>query len=346
MKKRANSNTTLLLVFTGLIFLLLLLTMLISNWIILVGVNSGLITGHPATPLVPFLIQTGLISIFIGVILSLTLSYFPLRPVGQLIRAIHAVADGNFQTKVTLKYPKELRELAQSFNQMTDELAGIEMLRSDFINNFSHEFKTPIVSIMGFAKLLKTKDLSEEEKEEYLDIIISECKRLSDLSSNVLNLSKVESIAVLSDTVSYNVTEQIRESILQLEGKWEEKEIEFQLDLNDCLISCKPELLKQVWVNLIDNAVKFSPQRGEISIYTKQTDNSFIFRISDNGIGMDSRTQEKIFERFYQGDISHSTEGNGLGLSLVRKIITLHRGTIRVESEPGKGTIFIVTLPA
>lgn len=208
---------------TGLVFILLLLTMIISNWIIILGVNSGLITGRPDTPLLPFLIQTGLISVFIGAVLTFILSRFPLKPAGELIRAIHAVAAGNFQTKIDMKYPKELRKLSESFNQMTDELAGIEMLRSDFINNFSHEFKTPIASVLGFAKLLKNRDLSAEEKEEYLDIIISECRRLSDLSSNVLNLSKVESMTVLTDIVSYNVSEQIRESILQLERKWGKK---------------------------------------------------------------------------------------------------------------------------
>lgn len=345
MKKHAHSNMPIIFLCTGMIFILLLLTMIISNWLVIIGVNSGLISGRPETPLIPFLIQTGLISIFIGVILTLLLSCFPLKPVGQLIRAIHAVADGNFQTKIHLKHPRYLRELSESFNQMTDELSGTEMLRSDFINNFSHEFKTPIVSIMGFAELLKKKDLNDEEKTEYLEIIITECKRLSALSANVLNLSKIESISVLTDTLPYNVSEQIRQSILQLERKWEQKGIEFDLDLGNCIITCNPDLLKQVWVNLIDNAVKFSPCGGKILIRADKSGCHFTFRISDSGIGMAHRTQEKIFERFYQGDLSHSTEGNGLGLSLVTKIVALHRGTIQVESEPGKGSTFTVTLP-
>lgn len=224
-------------------------------------------------------------------------------------------------------------------------LSGIEMLRSDFINNFSHEFKTPIVSVMGFAKLLKKRNISEDERAEYLDIIISECERLSDLASNVLNLSKAESICALSDTAPFPVSEQIRESILQLEQKWEKKGIGFDLSLEDCQLTGRADLLKQVWVNLIDNAVKFSSSGGKIEIRTRQKDSVFYFQISDNGIGMDAQTQEKIFDRFYQGDISHSTEGNGLGLSLVKKIISLHRGTIRVSSEPGRGSIFTITLP-
>lgn len=214
---RKNSNIRIILFCTGLVFILLCLTMLISNTVVIMGINAGLIKGRPRTPLISFLIQTGIVSILIGVILTLTLSYFPLRPVSQLIHAIHAVADGNFHTKINMKHPREFRELSESFNQMTDELSSIEMLRSDFINNFSHEFKTPIVSIMGFAQLLKKGNISEEERSEYLDIIISECKRLSDLSTNVLNLSKVESISMLSDTAPFPVSEQIREAILPLE---------------------------------------------------------------------------------------------------------------------------------
>lgn len=342
---RKNSNIRIILFCTGLVFILLCLTMLISNTVVIMGINAGLIKGRPRTPLISFLIQTGIVSILIGVILTLTLSYFPLRPVSQLIHAIHAVADGNFHTKINMKHPREFRELSESFNQMTDELSSIEMLRSDFINNFSHEFKTPIVSIMGFAQLLKKGNINEEERSEYLDIIISECKRLSDLSTNVLNLSKVESISMLSDTAPFPVSEQIREAILQLEQKWEKKEIEFDLHLKDCKLTGRADLLKQVWVNLIDNAVKFSSSGGKIEIRTYQKDSFFYFQICDNGIGMDAQTQEQIFDRFYQGDLSHSTEGNGLGLSLVQKIILLHHGTIQVNSEPGKGSIFTIALP-
>lgn len=342
---RKNSNIRIILFCTGLVFILLCLTMLISNTVVIMGINAGLIKGRPRTPLISFLIQTGIVSILIGVILTLTLSYFPLRPVSQLIHAIHAVADGNFHTKINMKHPREFRELSESFNQMTDELSSIEMLRSDFINNFSHEFKTPIVSIMGFAQLLKKGNISEEERSEYLDIIISECKRLSDLSTNVLNLSKVESISMLSDTAPFPVSEQIREAILQLEQKWEKKEIEFDLHLKDCKLTGRADLLKQVWVNLIDNAVKFSSSGGKIEIRTYQKESFFYFQICDNGIGMDAQTQEQIFDRFYQGDLSHSTEGNGLGLSLVQKIILLHHGTIQVNSEPGKGSIFTIALP-
>ncbi|BDZ80355.1 HAMP domain-containing sensor histidine kinase [Claveliimonas bilis] len=345
MKTTSRSNIRIILFSTGLIFILLFLTMLISNWIIIIAVNAGILSGRPDTPLIPFLIQTGFISICIGVILTLTLGRFPLRPVNQLIHAIHAVAGGDFHTKIHLKHPKEFQELSDSFNQMTDELAGIEMLRSDFIDSFSHEFKTPIVSIMGFAKLLKNRELSEKEKEEYLDIIISESRRLSDLSSNVLNLSKVESMNVLTNTTRCNAAEQIRESILQLERKWEEKEIRFDIALEEEIITGRADLLKQIWVNLIDNAVKFSSSSGKISIRTMHDRRCFIFQISDSGVGMDEQTQKKIFDRFYQGDPSHATEGNGLGLSLVRRIVQLHNGTIETDSFPQRGSTFTVSIP-
>ena len=346
ISRSAKTNIPIVLISTGLVFILLLLTMIISNGIIVFCVTSGFITARPGgTPLFPFLLQSGILSIFIGVILTLVLSHFPLRPVSRLINAIHAVAAGNLNVKIHIKHPKEFRELAECFNQMTDELAGIEMLRSDFINNFSHEFRTPIMSVQGFARLIKKGKLKDKDRDEYLDIIISECQRLADLSSRILDLSKIDSLTVLTDTEQYNAAEQIRGSILILQQKWEKKDICFDIKMEDSLITGNPALLKHVWVNLIDNAVKFSPHAGRISLHTARYPDRFIFQVSDEGIGMDMEMQGKIFDRFYQGDVSHSTEGCGLGLSLVKKIIELHRGTIHVESVPGKGSAFTVILP-
>ena len=214
MKKSDRVSFRTILVVTGLLFLLLVLTTVISNTIVFIGIKSGILDMRPESRLLPFLIQAGIISILTGTLLSLILSRFPMRSVQKLIRAIHRVAEGHFDTKISLKHPKEFRELSDCFNQMTDELAGIEILRSDFINNFSHEFRTPIMSILGFARLIKRGNLSEEEKNEYLDIIISESRRLSELSSQVLNLSKVESLTLLTDLSVFNAGEQIREAIL------------------------------------------------------------------------------------------------------------------------------------
>lgn len=176
-------------------------------------------------------------------------------PVKAYWKALHEVADDNYDAKIQFTHPRALRDLAQSFNQMTDELSGIEMLRSDFINNFSHEFKTPIVSILGFAKILKKGNLTCKEYEEYLDIIIDESLRLTALSSNILNLSKIESMSVLQDFNTYNLTEQIRESVLLLENKWSPKNITFSFNMEEVQICANADLLKQVWNNLIDNAI-------------------------------------------------------------------------------------------
>ena len=321
MKKSDRVSFRTILVVTGLIFLLLVLTTVISNTIVFIGIKSGILDMRPESRLLPFLIQAGIISILTGTLLSLILSRFPMRSVQKLIRAIHRVAEGHFDTKISLKHPKEFRELSDCFNQMTDELAGIEILRSDFINNFSHEFRTPIMSILGFARLIKRGNLSEEEKNEYLDIIISESRRLSELSSQVLNLSKVESLTLLTDLSVFNAGEQIREAILQLEQKWNSRNISFDLEIEDVKVRGNRSLLKEVWVNLIDNAIKFSPKNSIISISAYSNGKDMVFAIEDRGEGMDEATCDKIFDKFYQGDTSHATEGNGLGLSLVRKIV-------------------------
>ena len=345
MKKSDRVSFRTILVVTGLLFLLLVLTTVISNTIVFIGIKSGILDMRPESRLLPFLIQAGIISILTGTLLSLILSRFPMRSVQKLIRAIHRVAEGHFDTKISLKHPKEFRELSDCFNQMTDELAGIEILRSDFINNFSHEFRTPIMSILGFARLIKRGNLSEEEKNEYLDIIISESRRLSELSSQVLNLSKVESLTLLTDLSVFNAGEQIREAILQLEQKWNSRNISFDLEIEDVKVRGNRSLLKEVWVNLIDNAIKFSPKNSIISISAYSHGKDMVFAIEDRGEGMDEATCDKIFDKFYQGDTSHATEGNGLGLSLVRKIVELHHGSIKVKSQPGRGSIFVVMLP-
>ncbi len=345
MKKKSNFPTNIVLISTGIIFILLTLTMIISNIVIVFLSKHGLIFNPAEASLFPFLLQTGIISILIGTVLTLSIGHLPLRPVNTLIQAIHAVSKGDFQTKIYIEHPQEFKELSHCFNRMTEELAGIEMLRSDFINNFSHEFKTPMASILGFAKLLKKGDLTPEEQAEYLDIIIEESKRLTELSTNILNLSKVESMCLLTDFTTFNIAEQIRESVVLLESKWNKKEISFDFDLKELQFNGNEQLLKQVWMNLIDNAIKFSPSKSEIALSLTANNNFIKVAVKDCGPGVDKKTQHKIFEKFYQGDTSHSSEGNGLGLSLVKKIVELHHGTITVKSHPGQGSIFIVTLP-
>lgn len=348
MKKRKVNSMNLTLLCTGLIFLLLTLTMMISNGLTIYGFQQGWITPGPPKHGNPFykqIIQNGYASVIIGTILAFCITRMMLRPINRLIQAIHNVSDGDYQTKIYFKHSREFKELSHSFNQMTDELSSVEMLRSDFVNNFSHEFKTPIVSILGFAKLLKKGNLSAQEQVEYLDIIISESQRLADLSSNVLNLSKIESMSLLSDSGTFHLSEQIRQSVLLLEGKWAAKDISFDFSMEELSFTGNESLLKQVWTNLLDNAIKFAPTGSELQITLIQKEDQVTFSIRDHGPGMSSEVQKHIFDKFYQGDTSHATKGNGLGLALVKKIVELHQGTISVDSTEGSGSTFTVTLP-
>lgn len=273
------------------------------------------------------------------------MSHFPLRPLHTLIQAIHEVSAGNYEVKIHLEHPKEFQELSECFNQMTEDLSGTEMFRSDFINNFSHEFKTPIVSILGFARLLKSQNLDTAQSQEYLDIIIEESQRLSELSATVLSLSKVESLTLLTDKTAYSLSEQIRESILLLESKWEKKRISFDINLEEVMIRADGPLLKQVWMNLLDNAIKFSPAEECITVALRSDNRNAVVSVKDHGIGMADNTQRFIFDKFYQGDTSHHMEGNGLGLPLVKRILELHKGTVAVKSQAGRGSTFIARLP-
>lgn len=345
MKEHTGVRIKITLLTTGFVFILLILTMFASNSIIIFAIRHGWIKAEPGPHLKQFLFQSGIISIVIGTALSFFVSRFPLRPLHTLIQAIHEVSAGNYDVKIHLERPKEFQELSECFNQMTEELARTELFRSDFINNFSHEFKTPIVSILGFAKLLKSQTLDERQSRQYLDIIIEESERLSELSATVLNLSKVESLTILTDKTRYSLSEQIRESILLLESKWSKKEICFDIDMEEVMIRANEPLLKQVWMNLLDNAVKFSPTAGCIAITLRPDNGNAVFTVADQGKGMDGDIQKYIFDKFYQGDPSRHMEGNGLGLPLVKKILELHKGKVSVRSRPGEGSVFTVRIP-
>lgn len=345
MKEHTGVRIKITLLTTGFVFLLLVLTMFASNTIIIFAIKHGWITAEPGATMIPFLFQSGIISIIIGTTLSFFVSHFPLRPLHTLIRAIHEVSAGNYNVKIHLEHPKEFLELSECFNQMTEALAKIEMFRSDFINNFSHEFKTPIVSMLGFARLLKSQKLDTCQSQEYLDIIIEESRRLAELSTTVLNLSKIESLTLLTNKTVYSLSEQIRESILLLESKWSKKQIDFDIDMDEIMIKADGALLKQVWMNLLDNAIKFSPAKGRITVILRSSNGNVVFSVKDQGAGIDDKIKKFIFDKFYQGDASHHMEGNGLGLPLVKKILELHKGDVTVKSQVGKGSVFIITLP-
>lgn len=308
--------------------------------------RQGWVQAGTADGLTALVIQTVVISLLAGAGMIVVLEHVRPAPVGMLIQAIQEVARGNYDVKVTFGQQGEYKELSSSFNHMTEELSEVEMLRSDFIHNFSHEFKTPIVSIMGFAKLIKKGNLTPEQEQEYLDIIIEESERLSRLSSTVLDLSKVESMTLLTDTTTFSVSEQIREAVLMLEQKWNKKQISFEFEMEETAICANEALLKQVWVNLLDNAVKFSPVDGVVTVTLQKSGDRIVFCLKDNGPGITEDALPYIFDKFYQADTSRSTTGNGLGLPLVKKIVELHGGTVSAESESGHGSLFTVILPA
>lgn len=298
-------------------------------------------------------IQLLILSVLMGTILSVVFSKMLLRPMNQLIDATHKVARGDFSVRVDpTDSPDELGELVGSFNEMTRELGSNEMFKKDFINSFSHEFKTPIVSIRGFARQLERDDITDEERREYAGIIARESERLANMSANILLLTKLENQKIMPDVTVYRLDEQLREAILLLEKQWSDKELELDLDLPDTNIRANEEMLSHVWINIIGNAVKFSERGGMLRVKCALREGSVRVDITDTGVGMDEETCQRIFDKFYQGETSgsaqpsHSIEGNGLGLPLARRIVELSGGDIKVKSAPGKGSTFAVTLPA
>jgi len=327
--------------FTAMIFAILLLTIIITMAGMIFMHRSGILdTRHPLLPVFSFAVA----SLVLGTIIAAIVSNKSLKPLRKIMDATDKIADGDYSPRVTLKGPEEFRELGRKFNHMAEELGSVEMLRSDFINNFSHEFKTPIVSIRGFAKMLQRSDLTEEERHEYLETIISESERLTDLATNVLSLSKIEGQSILTDKRRFNVSEQIRLVIALLDGKWADKHISFDFDCGERYLVGNEELLKQVWINLLDNAVKFSPSGGTVTIRITEMVSGTKITVTDEGNGIPEKVLPHIFDKFYQGDSSHATKGNGLGLTIVNKIVNLHGGRITVDSGMN-GTTFAVILP-
>ena len=269
-----------------------------------------------------------------------------LRPINDLVHAMHAVSQGDFSVRVDARdVPGDMGELAGSFNEMAAELGSLELFRKDFINNFSHEFKTPIVSIRGFAKQLERDDLTEAQRREYLEIIVSESDRLANMASNVLLLSKLENQNIVTDKAYYPLDEQLRRAILLLEKQWTEKSIEPDVELEEISYFGNEEMLNHVWVNLLGNAVKFSPEGAPLVVRLSREGGEAVCEIRDAGPGMDEATSRRVFEKFYQGDTAHATEGNGLGLALVKRIVDLCEGSVEVDSAPGQGSTFTVRLP-
>ncbi|MBQ8391497.1 MAG: HAMP domain-containing histidine kinase [Clostridia bacterium] len=262
-----------------------------------------------------------------------------------LSEGIKHLAEGDFDYEIPLKKGYSLAKVYANFNKMCEELRSVQMLRNDFINSYSHEFKTPIASINGFASLLLEKELSDEEKNEYLKIIIEETDRLSRLATNTILLSRLSSQKIVTDTQRYDISEQIRQCGILLSGQWMEKEIDFSLNLPPVMFDGNRELMQHLWINLISNAVNHTPKNGKITVSYSETKDKIAVSVSDTGTGMDENTKKHLFDPYFQGDSSRSKQGLGLGLSIVQKIVELCGGEISVESTLGEGSTFIVKLP-
>lgn len=273
-------------------------------------------------------------------VLLATLYFLLLRPLDKINVSVRSVAKGDFSVVLKHKSPiPGLKSMRDNFNIMTQELSGTETLRNDFVVSVSHEFKTPISAIQGYATLLQNDDVDEESRKKYIEKIVENAENLSELTGNILRLSKLEHQEILSED-EFRLDEQIRRVLLLLEKEWEQKEITLDLDLPKMECRGNAELMRMVWYNLIGNAIKYSRQGGTIGVRIEQNEKTRVI-VSDNGIGIDEKDLGHIFEKFFQADKSRSS-GNGLGLALVKKIVELHKGRVWAESSLEEGTRFTV----
>lgn len=293
-------------------------------------------------PIVVFLLG----SLLLGTVIALYVGRLMIRPIQNISNAFDELSKGNFHVKVPSEEKiSEIREMAQHFNAMTHDLSHMETLRSDFVANVSHEFKTPIAAIEGYATLLQNPGLTREKHDHYVAVILDNARRLANLSSNILTLSKLENQELVVDNREFRLDEQLRSAILMLENKWAPKDITFDLDLPKQMYYGSEPLLFQVWSNILDNAIKHAPAGGVIGVRMEREDAWLTVSISDQGDGMTEEVQKHIFEKFYQGDPSRKAEGSGLGLALVKRITELCKSPVTVKSAPGEGAVFSVSLP-
>lgn len=348
MKKERQHRIALVILVSAVVFCIMLVAVFLAGIVVNIALNAGMLldsSGRPRTQ--PLVTLMGAVSLIIGIMITALISRISLKPVNRVINQMNRLAAGDFKARLHFGEPINAHptfvEISDSFNKMAQELENTEMLRSDFINNFSHEFKTPIVSIAGFAKLLRRGDLTMEQRAEYLRIIEEEALRLSAMATNVLNLTRCENQTILTDITAFNLSEQIRSSILSLEGKWSKKKIEFDLDFEELTIEANKDLLKNIWINLIDNAIKFSSVGGRVAIDAKLKNGIITVTVTNTGSEISPEQQKRIFNKFYQADESHASEGNGIGLALAKGVVELHGGAISVVSQ-NNTTAFTVEL--
>lgn len=335
--------TKYLWVYFGMMIFIVLISlsafMLALTWIITELLHITI----PSTYLILFLVIFVSVS---GTAISTFISRIILKPISKLGQAMNQVAAGDFSIQLDQNQPiEEVGKLYSNFNQMVQDLNSIEALRNDFISTVSHEFKTPLSTIRGYVQLLKQNNLSKESQMTYLNRLQEGTSQLSLLTDNILKISKLDHQVGLPDYNIFSLDEQVRQVIVFLQPQWEHKNLDLDIDLQTIRILANEDLLYQVWLNLIDNAIKYSHPQGRIQIQAHQKQKMAIISIKDQGIGMDCDTQKHIFDRFYQADTSRQTQGNGLGMALVAAIIKLHHGTISIDSQLNQGAKISVKLP-
>ena len=347
--KKQTRRFSLTLLFAVIVFCFLLTAILLAVGLVALLIQFNVFEGVSEEIRVSNIVLVmSMTSLVMGAALVMILGMIPLKPINKFVNGLNSLAAGNFKTRLFYKGAfannPTVIEVTESFNKLARELENTEMLRSDFINNFSHEFKTPIVSIAGFAKLLQRGNLTEEQKMQYLNAIEEESMRLSYMATNILHMTKIENQEILTDVTTFNLSEQIRFAVLLMEDQWTKKDLELQIDFDEYEIEANEELLKQVWINLVGNAVKFAPPCATVGVDICATAESFIISISNTGSEIPPEKQKKIFNKFYQADESHAQEGNGIGLAIVKKIVDLHSGWVSLKSKDGM-TVFTVELP-
>lgn len=283
--------------------------------------------------------------VLISATLILVLASKVVNPILRLTEATQQVARGDFDVQLEIDRNDEVGRLTRNFNHMVQELRTIEYLRKDFISNVSHELKTPLASIKGYAKLLQEDRVPAEERREYASVIVQETSRLVNMSSTMLTLSKLENQSEPGSETVFSLDEQIRRTIVVLEPQWSAKNINLNINLTPTEIYGNEELLQQVWINLLTNAIKFSDKDDTIDVFSHVHEQTVVVSVRDYGIGIDPEDVSRVFEKFFQVDRTRAGEGSGLGLPLVRRIVSHFGGSIDVESTPNQGTTFTVSIP-
>lgn len=346
MKRKSSGIWKIRSRFTFLFFIIICPSFFIIPAVIYFFARNGISFGSISIPITFTFAMIGFLCFILGYILSLFLLRNVFVPLEQLSNASKQIAKGNYHSQISYHGNiEEIQTTIDNFNFMAQELNSLEIMRNDFIANVSHEFKTPLSSITGYVTLLQDPDLSDKEREEYMQLAFFNIEKLNDLTSNILQLSRLENQTTLPTPVDFRLDEQIRESIVLLEPKWNQKQISFDLHLQEFYYKGQAALLFQVWTNLIGNAIKFSHSHSVITVDMDVTLHEINIIISDQGIGMSKETMKHIFDKFYQGDTSRKEQGNGLGLSLCKIILEICHGNIEVRSQPEQGSTFIIHLP-